>query len=190
MAEEEKEEKQEKKSGSGKGLLIGLILLVVILLGAIGGAGYYLYSTGALEKLTASPDQIDTKSSKKEKDSDKEEEENTVLFSASIKDIVLNITKNNGRNALMKLAFTMKSPEEAIEARVTENNAEIMDAVISIVSTKTAEELRTLGGKEVFKEELLIAINDILNANITEENEETAIKDGVKKLFFVNFVIK
>jgi len=104
--------------------------------------------------------------------------------------MVLNITKQNGREALMKLSFTVKSTEETIEARTEENKAEILDAVITTISTKTAEELGTLGGQEVLKEELLLAINDILNQNINEDNEDTSIKDSVKKLFYTNFVIK
>jgi flagellar FliL protein len=181
MADEEKKEKK-----PGKGLLIGLIVLIVLLLGILGGGAYYAYSSGMLNNLNNN-----TESNSKNIEIKKEKnKDSSKLYEASLKDIVLNITKNNGRNALMKLAFTMKSTEESIADRVEENNAEIMDAVISIISTKTAEELRTLGGKEVLKEELLISINDILNENITEDNEDSAIKDGVKKLFFVNFVIK
>ncbi len=137
----------------------------------------------------------ENKKSKSKQDENSKSEESTsdstaAKYSAKFEDIILNITKNNGRNAIMKLAFTIKSSEDGIETRATENTAEIMDAVISIISTKTAEELRTLGGKEVLKEELIISINDILNAGINEDNEDDVVRDGVKKLFFVNFVIK
>ena len=184
MAEEEKtEEVPQKSSGGGKGLMIALIAVVVILLLAVIGGGYFMYSQGMFNG--AQQTQI-----QEVEESQEEEESSKASYTADFKDIVLNITKNSGRNALMKLSFTIKSKEETIEARSVENAAEIMDAVISIISTKTAEELRTLGGKEILKEEMIIAINDILNENINEDNEDASIKDGIEKLFFVNFVIK
>ncbi len=194
MADDEKQEEKPKKSGGGKGLMIALIVVIVILLSALGGGGYYLYSSGALDTILNkdTANKVDKQSNTKDnKETESNDEDNTVAkFTSQFKDIVLNITKNNGRNALMKLAFTIKSTEETIDARAQENNAEIMDSVINIISTKTAEELSTIGGKEVLKEELIIAINDILNDAINEDNEGDAKKDGVKKLFFVNFVIK
>lgn len=183
MAEEEnKEEEQQapQKSGGGKGLMIALIVVVVLLLAAVAGGGYYMYSQGMFNQNQEKQEEVE-----EEDDSPK-----NANFTAKFENIVLNITKNNGRNALMKLAFTFKSKEETIAERAEENSAEIMDAVISIISTKTAEELRTLGGKEILKEEMIVAINDILNENITEDNEETSIRDSIQKLFFVNFVIK
>jgi flagellar FliL protein len=185
MADEEKKEDTKPASSGGKGLMIVLLILVVLLIGAVAGGGYYLYSQGFFDKAS------EDGAPKQEKKVEAKEEDNLpVKFKAEFKDMVLNITKQNGREALMKLSFTIKSTEETIKDRADENKAEILDAVITTISTKTAEELGTLGGQEVLKEELILSINDILNENITEDNEESSIKNSVKKLFYTNFVIK
>ena len=68
------------------------------------------------------------------------------------------------------------------------DKAEIVDVVIAQISARSSEELLTVGGKALLKEELLEEINAVIN-EVTEGNEEIA-KDNVKKLFFTTFVIK
>jgi flagellar protein FliL len=194
MADEKEE--ASGKSGGGNGLVMVVLILLVLLLGGLGVGGYMLYEKGFFDKDKAPAASGGATSAATNSNGNTVEADGTDrnlssanLHSAEFKNIVLNIQKNNGRNALMKLAFTLKSKEEGIAARAEANTAEIMDIVISLISTKTAEELRTLGGKEVLKEELVMAINDVLNANITPDTEG-AVPNGVKKIYFVNFVIK
>jgi len=88
----------------------------------------------------------------------------------------------------MKLSFALKSVEPTIEAIVEANNAEIVDAVIAQISARTSEELLTVGGKALLKEDMLEEINSIIN-EATVANEEVK-RNNVKKLFFTSFVIK
>ena len=177
MAEEEVE--QPKGGGSGKGLMIALIAVVVILLLAVIGGGYFLYSSGALNGGQAQAQEEMTK---------KEAKDEKGSFKAHINDLVLNITNSKGREKLMKLSFSIKSTEPTIEAIVEEYKAEIIDVVIAQISARSSEELLTVGGKALLKEELLEEINAVLN-EVTESNEEVS-KNNVKKLFFTTFVIK
>lgn len=174
---EEAEEQQPKKSG--KGLMIVLIALVVILLLAVIGGGFFLYSSGAFggEQQT-STEAAEPTEAKDEKGT----------FKAHINDLVLNITNSKGREKLMKLSFSIKSTEPMIEGIVEEYKAEIIDVVIAQISARSSEELLTVGGKALLKEELIEEINSILN-EVLEGNEDVA-KDSVKKLFFTAFVIK
>lgn len=122
MAEEVTEE-QPKKSG-GKGLMIVLIVLIVVLLLAVVGGGYFLYSQGVFSPK----DDKQTEVVQKEESSGKER------FKAAVDDLVLNITNAKGREKLMKLSFTLKSSDPAIEAIVEEYKAEIVDVVIAQIS--------------------------------------------------------
>ncbi len=168
-------------AGGGKGLMVILIALVVILLVAVIGGGYYLVTSGVL-----SGGQNESQSSKQvEKQS---AGDSKVLYPAEIKDLVLNITNSKGREKLMKLSFTIKSTEEMIEGIIEENKAEIIDVVIGQISARSSEELLTVGGKALLKEELLNEINSVIN-EATQSNEDIK-KDNIKKLFFTSFVIK
>lgn len=179
MAEEESAAAQPKSGG--KGLMIVLIALIVILLIAVVGGGYYLMTSGVLNGGKAESES--TKEMVKESAGDSK-----VLFPAEIKDLVLNITNSKGREKLMKLSFTIKSTEEMIAGIVEENKAEIIDIVIAQISARSSEELLTVGGKALLKEELLNELNSIIN-EATQSNEDIK-KDNIKKLFFTSFVIK
>jgi len=178
MAEEEAPKEEEKKSGNP--MMLVLVILIVVLLAAVGGIGYMLYSKGFFDDK---PKDGQTQEVKKEAS-----DEQKLYFKAEIKDLVLNITNAKGREKLMKLSFSIKSTEPTIEQIVADNKDEIIDAVIAQISARSSEELLTVGGKELLKEELLDEINTIVN-EATSTNEEIK-RNNVKKLYFTTFVIK
>jgi len=177
MAEDNEEVKQ--SSGGGKGLMIVLIALVVILLIAVGAGGYLLYSSGILN----GQNQQGEEETKKAQAGDSKE-----TYKTDVNDLVLNITNAKGREKLMKLSFTIKSVEPTIEAIVEEYKPEIIDVVIGQISSRSSEELLTVGGKALLKEELLEDINSIIN-EVTSSNEDVK-ENNVKKILFTTFVIK
>ena len=178
MAEET--EAQANNSGGGKGLMIVLIALVVILLLAVVGGAYFLYSQGVL-----SPKEGETQEEmvKKEEAGDSKE-----TFKAEINDLVLNITNSKGREKLMKLSFAIKSVEPSIAGLAEQYRAEIIDVVIRQISARSSEELLTVGGKALLKEELIEEINSVLN-EVTSNNEDIKA-NHIKQILFTTFVIK
>ena len=181
MAEEVVEE---VKSGKSPMMMI-LVILIVVLLAAVGGGGYLLYSKGVFSdeaKSATAP----TSEVVNQTDSKKNVGE---TFKAKIDSLVLNITNAKGREKLMKLSFTLKTIEPTIGAVLENNKAEIIDSVIRQVSARSSEELLTVGGKAMLKEEMLDEINNILNDSIPEGDEER-IRNCVLDIFFTSFVIK
>ena len=89
----------------------------------------------------------------------------------------------------MKLSFTMKTTEPAIETILEDTKAEIIDSVIRQVSARSSEELLTVGGKAMLKEEMIDEINNILNDSIPEGNDDRK-RNAVVDIFFTSFVIK
>jgi len=169
---------QEQKSG-GKGVLIALIALIIILILVIAGGGYFLYQNSMnANAQAANANGANAVEERVYKDS----------YKVQINDMVLNITNSKGREKLMKLSFTIDSIEDDIEQLMDENKPEIIDLVISLISSRNSEELLTVGGKELLKEELIQEINNILNRAIGDNNSYK--KDNVKNLFFTAFVIK
>lgn len=178
MAEENNNEV--KSSGGGKGLLIVLIALVVILLLAVIGGGYFLYSQGAFNQGGAQAEQEQVQKEEASKDGES--------FRADINDLVLNITNSKGKEKLMKLSFSIKSTEPTIAAIVEEYKAEIIDVVIAQISARSSEELLTVGGKNLLKDELIDDINSVIN-DVTASNSDIK-RNSVQKILFTSFVIK
>jgi flagellar FliL protein len=177
MADENNQEV--KSAGGGKGLIIVLIALVVILLLAVVGGGYFLYSQGILSGNNPQS----TEEAKKE-----DLAENGDTFKADINDLVLNLTDSRGKEKLMKLSFSVKSIEPTIAVLVENYKAEIIDAVISQISARSSEELLTVGGKNLLKDELIQEINNVINEAIASNSDIT--KNNIKTILFTTFVIK
>ena len=173
-----------EKKGGGNGMMIVLIVLIVLLLAAVGGLGYFLYSKGIFDPQKK--EEVSEASTQQKVESSTKEEEGET-FRAKIESLVLNITDAKGRAKLMKLSFELKAIEPTIESVVEANKAEIIDAVIRQVSARSSEELLTVGGKAMLKEEMIEEINNILN---DATDEEEIKRDSVKNIFFTTFVIK
>jgi len=168
-----------KQASGGKGLIIILVVLVLFLFIAVGVGGYMLYSSGILNGQQQN-NQGQVQGAQKATNHGE-------MYKASINDLVLNITNAKGREKLMKLSFSVKSVEPSIESIVEEYKPEIVDAVIAQISSRSSEELLTVGGKALLKEELLDEINSILN-EVTSNSDVQ--KDCVKQILFTSFVIK
>ncbi len=78
--------------------------------------------------------------------------------------------------------------EPTIAAIVENSRAEIIDVVINQISARSSEELLTVGGKALLKEELLEEINAVVN-EVTSNNEDIK-SNNIKKILFTTFVIK
>jgi flagellar FliL protein len=181
MADEEVKEEGKKK---GNPMMIVLIILIIVLLAAVGGGGYLLYTKGV---FSDAPKDVTPKSETVTQTDEKEDVGE--IFKAKIEGLVLNITDAKGRAKLMKLSFTLKTTEPTIEIVLENNKAEIIDSVIRQVGSRTSEELLTVGGKDMLKEEMIDEINNILNDSIKEGDEERK-RNCLLDIFFTSFVIK
>jgi len=177
MADDNVEVKNQ--GGSGKGLMIVLIALIFVLIIAVAGGFYFLYNhtSNLSNNQNQAPVEQTTSSPAGEAGS----------FKADINELVLNLTDSRGKEKLMKLSFSIKSTEPTIATIVEEYKAEIIDVVISQISARSSEELLTVGGKNLLKDELVNDINSVLN-NVPAEKKFG--KDSVKTVLFTTFVIK
>lgn len=159
-----------------KSLLIVLIAVLIIIISAFAFLGYIIFSNDILNN------QPDTKNQEQIK------EVEGLMFNANLNDIVLNITNSRGRIKLMKLSLTLKSIDSNIETIVENNKAEFIDKIIQLISARSSEELLTLGGKTLLKEELLQNFNEIID-NLAQSNDEIK-QSSIKKVLFTTFVMK
>lgn len=160
---------------TSKPLLILLTIVIVILFLVLGLGGYLLLSNSTLDDSTNEPIVNETM-------------DNPVIYKSHINDLVLNVTNSKGREKLMKLSFSIKSSEPMIEQVTEENREIIVDKVILLISSRSSEELLTVGGKALFKEELVDEINMALN-EVVKDNENLQ-QNMVKKILYTSFVMK
>jgi len=165
-----------------KFITILLVVMVILLLSAIGFFGYYLTNTkdangnSLLSKITNeapfNPIQkniIDTQHSNNSK----------IGFIKEMDELIMNldVSKKNSRNYLrIKINFELTNEDD--EKLFDNYEALIFDKVLSICSSKSKEELMSIGGKDDLKEELKNNINRSLPSNI------------IKNIYFREFVIQ
>ena len=167
-----------KKPSDGKALLIVLLVLVIVLIMAVAGGTYFL-----LNKISSNNNQGSNNNT--------EEVVKTGVsngadakFKADVNELVLNLTDSKGREKIMKLSFSIRSSDPLIATIVQDYLAEITDVVITQISSRSSEELLTVGGKNLLKDELVGEINNVIKF-VTKSNSNV-----VNNILFTTFVIK
>jgi flagellar FliL protein len=178
MAEEEKEESQENESGGGKekgGSNVVLILIVVllVLVLAIGGVVAYLMLSGD----DTAEDGTTVKQEKVEKKRHKNSNDLTVGPMYPLDKFTVNLMSENGRRFLV-VKMNLEEDGEELTPELDKKTPMIRDVIISILSSKTVEEITTPKGKEKLKEEIVSEINKRL-----EDGE-------IRHVYFTEFVIQ
>lgn len=160
MAEEktepqEGEEIKEKKSGSKK----MIIIIAIAALLAVAG-GFFAYT-----QLIAK--------GKGGESSKKEEEKKSVLI--PLDPFVVNLAEQ-GR--FLKVTMQLELSDSTNQAIATERVPQFRDAIITLISSKSAESLSSPEGKIQLKDELLLRLN------------QSAGKDIFKNIYFTEFVMQ
>ncbi|WP_353662360.1 flagellar basal body-associated protein FliL [Hydrogenimonas sp. SS33] len=177
MAEEAKEENQEKeeskseKSGGSNIVLILIVVLLVLVL-AIGGVVAYLMLSG-----DEADDGTVVKQEKVEKKHKRKSEDLAVGPMYPLDKFTVNLMSDNGTRYLV-VKMNLEEDGEELTPELDKKTPMIRDIIISILSSKTVEEITTAKGKEKLKEEIINQINKHLD-------------DGeIRHVYFTEFVIQ
>ncbi|RMG01460.1 MAG: DUF4366 domain-containing protein [Nitrospirae bacterium] len=166
MAEEKEETQQEegaaeeapKKKGKSKMLIIIVLALVIL-----GGGGAFAYL-----KFFSHPKEAEAK-----KEEEVVKEEQPVLF--DLDPFVVNLTD---RGRFLKVTMKLELVDQKYQPLAEEKVPHIRDAVITLISSKTAESISTPEGKFQLKDELLMRANASIG------------KDVFKNIYFTEFVMQ
>jgi len=90
--------------------------------------------------------------------------------------IIVNLASEKGKRFL-KISIQLEPGSPATAQEITNRLPQVKDTLITVLSSKTSEELLTVEGKFALKEQIRARINNI-------------IASGVKNVFFVEFVIQ
>jgi flagellar FliL protein len=95
----------------------------------------------------------------------------------SVENLVLNPAGSGGTRFLMVTA-TFELKDGTIEQQMKDHDAEVRDHILALLGKKTVEELSDITLRDTMKQEVLAAVQSLFP------------KDGVRKVFFAQFVIQ
>ena len=166
---EEKEEKEEKKEGGSKLLLIVIIVLLLLLLIIGGLVAYFL--------LSSNPKQDNQQPTPQQEKKHKVSDLTKMGPIYPLDPFTVNLVSSNADRYLKcKISFELDSP--ALQQELDKKLPAIRDLIISILSSKSVEEIQTAKGKEKLKEEIKRKVNAILTTG------------EIRNVYFTEFVIQ
>lgn len=161
MADDKKGAPEAEKK-KGKGGLRWIIL--IILLGALGGGGFFAYQKFVLapknddaSHATAAPDALEDKSGKKEA-------KDVRGVSVTMPTFLVNLNDPLGRRYL-KLGMDVEVVDKAAADQLSKTDlARAKDAVILLLSSKTFQDVNTVENKIVMRNEIVERLNQVIGA--------------------------
>lgn len=150
--------KEPAKKGLGKKKMIIIALAFVLLIGG-GVFGYTMFFSGK----------------DKAGDIKKEEKSRGKVVMMPLEPFILNLAEH-GRFLKLTLQFELSDP--AAQPIVNEKIPQLRDAIITLVSSKSAESLSSPEGKFLLKDEILLRANQAIG------------RDVFKNLYFTEFVMQ
>ncbi|MGM0651885.1 MAG: flagellar basal body-associated FliL family protein [Bacillota bacterium] len=148
---EEKVEGKGKEGKKGKPLL--LIILIIVLVLGLGAAGLFFFGVGLPFLGDDSADQPDV--------------ETPPEYSYSMEEYQVNLA-DPGNRRFLRMTIDLAYDEKDLAGEIEEREAELRSKIISVLRSKYVEDLEEPGGMESLEQDLLRAINDILNTGEVE----------------------
>lgn len=176
-----------------KNKLVIIIIIAVLLVGLIGVGGYLAVSMlggkkaakgGAEESAPAAEGEHGGGAPKEEAKGAEHGGgggeaggEGKMGVLVSLDPFIVNLASEGGKRYL-KVVMQLEMARPDMTNEVTNRMPQIKDAIITVLSSKSAEELLTIEGKFRLKEQVLTRVNNLLTAGV------------VKNVFFAEFVIQ
>ena len=154
-------------------LIIVIALLVVVLVGGGMGAYLLLSKPSADKKAKSAQDEdanADGESSK--------EDENPVY--TKLDQFTVNLADQESH--ILQTDIQLRLANAKIQEKLTLHMPEVRDALIRLLSSKSANDLATPEGKEKLGQEVQKSVNEVLEIKKSSR--------GVKKVLFASFIIQ
>jgi len=149
--------------------VVAVMTAVMVLFMVLVGGGFYMMWM----KITAlaPPEEI------VEEDMEDAEEVMEVGEMFPLDTFVVNLADSGGKRYLRATLQLELAPEQAAET-FEQRLPQIRDVILTVLPTKTFEDIRTVAGKSALREEILQRLNTLLNV------------EGVANIYFTEFVIQ
>lgn len=175
MAEEKAAEAAAPASSSGSGQKpILFIALAVINMLVVAGVGFMLWKSKKKEAEKPTIEHVIAGEHEAQKQ-EHESVENIIGKVVPLETFTVNLAGTKGRK-ILKVSMELELKGEDIVAELDKRKAQIRDIIITILSSKTYDEVSTPAGKEEVRVQLKDNLNSFLN------------KGKIENVFFTEFV--
>ena len=171
MAEEEKDELEQEDQGAQeegapkrKKIPINLIIITILFLCFIGG-GIYVWKSGL----------IAGNSSEVALDEQENNKEMGPIY--SLDTFIVNLVGGRGKNYL-KAKVELELDSEKTTAEINKRLPQVKDAILTMLSSKSNEDINTLEGKFQLRAEIISTLNQYLQTG------------KVKNVYFTDFIVQ
>ncbi len=171
MAKASGAEKGAEKGGGGAGKTIMIVAVAMLLSAGVGAGGYFLGSS----KASSAP--AVTAEAGAEPESGGGLPEDAMGSMVKMDSFIVNILDDQGSRYLKATITLELSSEEAAE-EIGIRDAQIRDAILLLIGSKTLNELSDLQGKLQLRADLVGRINSFLTTG------------KVRKIYFTEFVVQ
>jgi flagellar FliL protein len=161
--EEAAEEVEEVKKGSLKKLIILGAALAVL-----GGGGFAGWKFFLAKKMSSSKDQAEQVTQK---------ESVTPGIMCKMDPFIVNLLDQDGKRYL-KTQFQIEVDSEEVQKELQERIAQVRDAILLLLTSKTFSQIGVPGGKIELRTELVERINAVLS------------RGSIRTLYFTEFVVQ
>lgn len=127
---------------------------------------------------TVQPDEANIKPVSKKKGEENKEPIEEVNLIVAVDTIIVNLSASNGRRYL-KVKINLEAKDEDVRKKIESKPVQIKDRLISILSSKTLEDVDGLEGQENLRNEIKGALDVILKT-----------EGGILQVYFTEFVIQ
>ncbi len=168
MAEEKKDQAPEEQPKKSKKMLFIIIAAVVVLLAAGGGVAAVFLLGGGKEAAAA------------EAEARKEAPAEEKLILVPLDTFIVNLADPKG-DRFMKATIRLTTNDPGLEQKIQSDpvlKARIRDRVLSILSSKSFQDVNNPVGKESLRRELQRELNQVLP------------DDSIKEVLFVEFIVQ
>jgi flagellar protein FliL len=163
IIEEAVEEKPKKK----RGLIVILAVVVLALAGAGGGAWWYF--SGSVDDKQVGAD---------EKEVSADDKSRPPVYE-KLDQFTVNLS--GGEDRYLQVDISLKLVTPALAEKIKQRSPELRDSLLRLLSSKTAEELSSVEGKNKLGDEIQDQVNRVLH-----EKRRT----GVQAVLFTSFIIQ
>ncbi len=151
-----------------KKVIIIIIIVAVLVLGVIGG-GFFILSQ-QINKIASQTGQPVVQQT-----IEKQDDTPGVMY--SLRKFIVNIA-DPGQDKFLSVQMDLEVKDKDAAQKIDSQLPKVRDAILTILPTKRSEELQSVKGKNILRDELIAKLNTLLNGDL------------VKNIYFTEFVIQ
>ncbi|MDJ0874222.1 MAG: flagellar basal body-associated FliL family protein [Desulfobacterales bacterium] len=160
----------DKERNTNKIILIAVIAVAVLFVGAVGGGFYMMWNKLADLDALVRPE---------EEEVDEETDDGLATIGAMfpLDTFIVNLADEERKRYLrvtMQIELKEGEPVEILEQRLVQ----VRDIILMILPTKRFQEIRSVNGKTVLRQEIMTRLNDLLK------------KEVINNIYFTEFVVQ